>query len=180
MGNPYCVLDIANGSSANGANVQIYYSNHSASQKFELDDTKVVVPESTADIDNGKYSVMSKVSTTRGLNVSGDVSVNNANVNIATFRNNVGNCAFYTTKVGKYYQITNAASGNALSVNGVNVVTTNANKADKTQLWSALDNGDSISFVNVATGLYLNVDGGLDKEGQNVNAYKSNGTNSQK
>lgn len=73
LSNPDCALDIAGGADADGTNVQIYWKNRSAAQKF------VVKGKG-----NGTYILMPENSTTRVLDVFGNSSEENTNLDLYT------------------------------------------------------------------------------------------------
>lgn len=171
------VLDVKGGSQSTGANVQIYGSNSSNAQKWELQYA-----------DSRLYRIRS-INSLFYLGVAG--STNGSNV--AQYKSDDGLSQYwYFMANGDGYTICNAANGLVLDVqngkaaNGSNVqlYTSNGTTAQK---WVMADtplikNGTYVfsSDLTVYGMLVLDVQGGSKASGANVQAYQSNGTDAQK
>lgn len=86
---------------------------------------------------------------------------------------------YYVIRCGKNDMALDVAGGGV--VPGTNVQIWTAVTGEANQLFAAQDNGDgSFTFINKATGLALDIVGGSDSNGTNLDAYLPNGTVAQK
>ena len=191
-------IDVANGATNNGANIQLYELNYSDAQKFKLEYNS---SDNTYTIKNLKSNKV--------LDIMDGKMDNGAN--IQQYSSN-GTCAqrWYLVKDGKYYKFASACRGrqvidlaaNKLE-NGGNVQLYEINNTDA-QSWSIIESSvkdrekksnstpakqeESTNQANQAhtlrsainTNYTLDVSGGSSANSANVQLYESNGTNAQK
>ena len=170
--NTYLVADVANGSTANGAKLQLYDANYTFAQKFQI-----VVDKSgfytVRMIGSGLYLTVSK-SGTVSQQETGDSSKDYFWSLTPTA---TGHFSLSSSKLGLSLGLSgNAASGKALQ--GVSSKQT-------TSTWNMLpvqlisDGYYTVASLNNA-GLVLDVSGASLKYGANVRLWSQNGTNAQK
>lgn len=173
------VIDVAGGSMNEGANVQLYGSNKSLAQKYQL-----------SYVGNGLYTIKNLKSGLY-LSVKDNASSTGSNVQLESFRNVIGQC-WYLVADGEGYVIRNARSGLALDAAGgktdnatnIQIYTANGTSAQRYLVKEAqvLEN-DTYSFatgINPIRYFALEVYGGSTESGANVQLYKGNGTDAQK
>lgn len=171
------VLDVYGASQKNGANVQVYGSNGTNAQKWELQYA-----------DSSLYRIRS-VNSGLYLGVAGLSSGSN----VAQYKSSDELSQYwYFVADGDGYRVFNAASGHRLDVyggkstNGANVQLYKANNSNA-QKWMLVDtplikNGTYAfsSDLTVYGMLMLDVYGASKASGANVQVYQSNGTDAQK
>ena len=176
-------LDIDNAGTSNGTNVQVYEGNGSNAQKFILEKNEYKAEQT---IQDGIYTIKSKLNTNRVVDVSGGSYNNSANIQLWE-NDNVRQQRFKITynKEG-YYKIEALHSGKVLDVanggmtSGTNVQQYKWNNTDA-QKWIIEKNTDgTYSFRSILNGYYLDVSGGVANNGTNVQVYEKNGTKAQK
>lgn len=175
------MLDVADGKTNDGANIQIYQKNGSAAQKFKIES-----------VGNGWY-VISNTYPRKCLDVQG--GSNKPGTNVLLYQYNKSDAQlwrFYPAGNG-YYTMMNKL-GCFLDVDGgiaqngrnVQVYTKNDTIAQKWRLIKS-----SSDHVNIADSLFsfcskvgsnfvLDVDGGKTADGTNIQIYKLNDSNAQK
>ena len=183
----YACIDVCGGSYLNGANVQLWNNNGTAAQTFLLSTSNGVLPASTKNIQDSTYRINVACSTGKVIDVAGGATYNGANVQ--TYSWNGSNAQiFRIKKEGNYYRIINCANGKSIDVSGGTCIPgTNVQVWDsvdncKNQLWAAygFDNSDQIEFVNLATGMALDVAGAGKSSETNIDAYTRNNTQAQR
>ena len=179
-------LDITNGKTDDGTKLQIYRQNDSESQKFvlvNLTPTKDIV----TDFEDGIYQIV--LTNGNVVDVAGGSYNNKAN--IQTWENDkVQQQKFRIQKIEgtKYYRITAIHSAKSLDVPngsckiGTNVQQYTVDEDTPNQQWYLKDAGDGYyNIISLKNGLYVDVSGGVSsKNGQNIQLWSENGTNSQK
>lgn len=173
------VLDVAGGSMNEGANVQLYGSNKSLAQKYQL-----------SYVGNGLYTIKNLKSGLY-LSVKDNASSAGSNVQLESYRKVIGQC-WYLVADGEGYVIRNARSGLALdaasgktdNATNIQIYTANGTAAQRYLVKEAqvLEN-DTYSFasgVNPVRYFALEVYGGSTASGANVQLYQGNGTDAQK
>lgn len=175
------VLDISGASSANGANVQVYKANKTKAQKFYLN------KKTGKTIANGTYTITSKLSSQRGLDISGASVSDGGNVQSYATNTTLAQkfVVSYDAKTG-YYTIRNVNSirmldvAGARSSNGTNVQQYKSN-GTFAQKWTIEKSSDGYYVIRSAcSGRVLDISGGSTKSGANVQIYSSNGTSAQR
>lgn len=173
------VLDLQNGSTANGTKLQTWTANNSPAQAFKLIPHKPLVPD-------GIYQLTSVADSRYVLDVANG-SVENGG-NVQSYWNN-GSLAqwwqiTYDPSTG-YYKVISVNSGLALdvadgkNVNSANIQQYSYNGTDA-QLWSIEQNRDGGFALRSATGgRAVDVSGGIPTSGENVQLYNANGTAAQ-
>lgn len=171
------VLDVKNGSQSNGASVQVYRSNSTDAQKWEL-----------RYVDSGLYRMRS-ICSKLYLGAAGLTSGSN----VAQYRlgSELSQC-WYLEEADDGFVIRNAASGLALDVQGgtassgtnVQVYSANGTAAQKWNMSETplIKNGTYAfsSNLTVYGMLVLDVSNGSTDSGANIQVYQSNGTDAQK
>jgi lipoprotein-anchoring transpeptidase ErfK/SrfK len=169
---PYTALskriDIASGSKSSGANAQVYQSNNTLAQKFEI----VRVAPST-------YAFRSLVS---GLYLTADVAAANVDQQAGTLGAPNANQQWTANWIYGGVQFVNANTGKAMALSGNNIglVTPAGAAAEAFRVNSANPIETGYYIVKSTGGLALDVSGGSTSNGANVQLYKSNNTDAQK
>jgi beta-N-acetylglucosaminidase len=171
------VLDVAQGSLASGANVQIYGSNGTFAQKFSL----------TFDANTGYYTITNSMSN-KALDVAGAGTTSGTNVIMYTSNQTPAQKWAIESDGQGNYVLYAACSGLALDVaggstrNGTNVQTYAPN-GTPAQTWSLLSVrliNDGLYQVRSALGTTLDAASGGTAVGTNVQAYTPNMTLAQR
>ena len=175
-------LDVSGGSTADGANVQLYDANGTKAQKFTL----------TWNADAHSYAI-TNVNSGKKLTVAGNSKASGANL-VQSSDNGSDGQGWYIVQNGGSYSIISALSGMAVdicgaaSANGTNawLYTPNSSKA---QLFRFLTSSDT--YVNFTDGVYtfasavdsskyLDISAASMSSGGNLQIYGGNGTAAQK
>ena len=175
------MLDVAEGKTCDGANIQIYEKNGSAAQKFKIESAG-----------NGWYTI-SNTYPKKCLDVQG--GSNKAGTNVLLYQSNNSDAQlwrFYSAGNG-YYTMMNKLGcyldvDGGIAKNGRNVLvyTKNDTNAQKWKLIKTTADNVNISdslftfSSKVGSNLVLDVDGGKTADGTNVQIYKGNDSNAQK
>lgn len=185
---PDRVLDVNRGLSANGTNVQIWSASGGAPQTFEFVNACPSVPESDEGLvdESAWYDIIPECAPGMALDVYGASRRAGANID-SWYSNGTLGQAFRFERHDGYYLVINAGSGLAFNVEspdvlpGANVAQQPADASKACRLFSLRSNGDgTVSLVNKATGLALNVSGGSAAAGTNVDAWRIDGTATQR
>lgn len=181
-------LDVAGGKVGNGRNVRQYSRNDSLAQKWVLEPfTGEVVAE-------GFFRLAASGNTKYVLDVAGGSKANGANIRL--WKSNGSKAQLWKiSQLERFdrtcYRITNVGSGKVLEVaggstaNGANVRqwTWNGTAA---QLWeygdggrSADGKGETLSLINVKSGMALDLAGGKVANGSNIRQWRYNYSNAQ-
>lgn len=174
----------ANGAIAkNLTNIQLYTSNDSLAQKFRFEKISSIGKT----IDDGIYTISSKLDENLVLDIHGAVYKNQSNLEIYG-KNNGDNQKFIVTYLNNgYYKIT--AYGNinySLDVHGaLTKPETNVelydNNNNANQQWIIKDTGDGyFNIISKCNLLALDVYGGKAKSGANIQTYTPHSLDGQK
>ena len=181
-------LDVYGGYSAAGTNVQLWTATGGASQSFEFIAAHPdIAPGSRLVSLEGVWSdIVPVCADGLALDVYGGYSAVGTNVQTWTPSGTLGQ-AFRLEWRDGYYAIVNAASGLAIGsagqgvVPGANACLCDPGTAGDGALFAATDNGDgTVTFVNKATGLALDIYGGYSAAGTNVQLWTATGGASQR
>ena len=172
------VLDLTAGNVVAGTNIQLYDANNTNAQKW------ILTPVET--VKNGDYTLVSKLSNKKVVDIAGNQSGNGTNVQL--YEENKTSAQkwqiIYNKKDG-YYTIYNAGVNKVLDVraaartNNTNVQTWGRNDTCA-QKWTIENVGDGYSISSACSGLMLDVQGGVVFNETNIQLYSYNGTNAQK
>jgi beta-N-acetylglucosaminidase len=171
------VLDVVGGSNANQANVQLYDSNNTYAQRFQI----------AYDTKTGYYTIIN-VQAARALDVAGAATNNGANVQMFSRNNTSAQKWTITLASSGKYSLAAANCGLMLdakgggTANGTNVQIYSSNKTTAQQ-WTfkeALVVNEGVFLVKSALGTVLDVDGNNQANGTRILTYTSNGTTAQK
>lgn len=186
------VLDIANGSTASGANVQLYQSNHTPAQQFKVTH------------DSQGYVTFTNVKSGKVLDVYNGTAQNGINVRQCTSNNSRAQ-KWIVRKDGNGYSIVsalnsnyvlNGTSGKAYNGNNVELYSYSGSSSNRWLFNKSLSNEEkNISLANanrsaLADGIYeirsaknskyaLDVSNGSTLSGANIQLWISNGTTAQ-
>jgi 5-hydroxyisourate hydrolase-like protein (transthyretin family) len=171
-------LDIANGSTASGANIQLYQANGSGAQKFTF----------RYDSSTGYYFIVNPQSQ-KVLDVAGAGTANGTNVQLYSTNYTVAQ-AWSAERSANGYRFYSACSGLALDVagglsaNGTNIQmhTPNGTAAQEFSLrvaTQALPNG-TYTIGASYTNKVLDIANGSTASGANIQLYQANGSTAQK
>ena len=179
-----CCLDISSGKISAGTNIQIWNANFTDAQRWRLtayNNESVQNP-----IKDGDYHIVSALSDTKGLDVSGGSADNGTNIQIYSNTSDP-NQIFTVNYIGNgYYKLIFKKSGKSVDVtgygfyNGTNVEEYEY-KNTVNQQWIIKDAGDGYYYVvSRCNGLYLDVADGKTDNGTNVQVWTGNSTAAQK
>lgn len=175
------VLDIADGKTTNGANLQLYRSNGSAAQKFYLLDLNPKVAPGDTSLASGVYSVKAKGNTGYVTDIKSGSKDNGANVQLYKSNGSAAQQMVITADGKGYYVIGVMGSARVFDIAGGKIVPgTNvqqyAYNGTDAQKWALRVNGDgSFSFINKKSGLALDIAGGSYANGTNIRVYRQSG-----
>ena len=176
------VLDIPAGNAQNGTNVQVYALNGTNAQRFKF--KKYEEPKQT--IENGVYTISSKLKTNYLLDIASASVDNYANIQLWQ-DSGVDNQKFNVEYIGEgYYKITSIYSQKVLDVyggrkdSGTNVQQYDYNYSTAQQ-WQIKDAGNgSYYIISRCNDLALDIESGTVKNGANIYVYEQNGKDTQK
>lgn len=182
---PGFYLGSKGGGASNGVNVELSVNDNNS--RFALFSTSPSVAK-CEDILPAGYFTLSPAcnSTGKVLDIAGGSSSSGANVQLYSSNGTLAQLFSFEYHDG-YYVIRNVKSQKALDVDGgklvpgTNVQQWECDSANANQLFSVVDNGDgTLSFINKATGLFLDIVGASDSVQANLDAYLPNGSAAQK
>lgn len=182
---PGFYLGSKGGGASNGVNVELSVNDNNS--HFALFSTSPSVAK-CEDILPAGYFTLSPAcnSTGKVLDIAGGSSSSGANVQLYSSSGTLAQLFSFEYHDG-YYVIRNVKSQKALDVDGgklvpgTNVQQWECDSANANQLFSVVDNGDgTLSFINKATGLFLDIVGASDSVQANLDAYLPNGSAAQK
>lgn len=176
-------LDVNGGSDANGTNIQVWGSHNENSQKWKFIAAGDNVGKTLSD---GNYEIVSALDNSKCLDVVGNGSANNTNVDLWT-RHHGNNQRWKVKYLGSgYYTITSLASGKNLDmyenrqVAGTNIGIYSVNNANSQQ-WILKSAGNGYYYIiHKGSGLYLDINGGQNKDGANIQGWTAHYGNNQK
>lgn len=172
-------LSVAGSSKTTGSNVELSMYEGSAGQKWYIYENA------------GKYVLRPYCSSYCVLDVEGASTADLTNVQIAVNDNAAGQLFTLSaidsstermTDIGQdvYYRLTNAASGSNLDVSGTNAVSNTAN-SEASQVWRFIHQTDgSYKIINQSSGKVLEVAGGTDADGTNIQTGASDDSTAQR
>lgn len=177
-------LDLENGQSKNGTNIQISKKDESKAQKFKLIETDVIIGKRT--IEDGYYSISTKLNQNKVIDVSGASKNNCANIQIWENVNANQQKFKITYKGDGYYTIQNVLSNKVLDVengngySGANVWQYENNNTNA-QKWIIFKDTDGYYYIiSALNDLFLDVSNAETKNGTNIQVYTGNKSNAQK
>ncbi|GHT79023.1 hypothetical protein FACS1894104_3040 [Actinomycetota bacterium] len=181
-------LDVAAAKDANNANIQIWHGNATPAQNFHfIPLNNPSPPTSTKVISTGLYSINNIFNPVRSFDVPSATTAEHAALRIWNPNNTPAQTFYFQAQSNGLYSIRPLNSGHAFAARDGNLVATTHlvqvgyNPTSLAQLWAINDNGDgTVSFVNAASGLYLDITGGSSENGTGIQLYKSNSTPAQK
>ena len=187
-------VDIPSGNASSSVKLQIYSANGTKAQqwtvtrvKSERDKLNDLAAQNKGVLADGTITVVSALSASKALDVSGASRSNCANVQLYQ-SNGTGAQRWIVSHDGQgYVTLHNAASGKVLDIagastaNGANVQQYDSN-GTWAQKWIAVSNGDGTVTLHSALqySLVLDVSGASTANGANVQVYASNGTKAQR
>ncbi|KFI93907.1 1,4-beta-N-acetylmuramidase [Bifidobacterium saguini DSM 23967] len=187
------MLDVAAGSTANGANVQIYSSNGTKAQRWKAVPAKSMrqridnlAAEHKNDVADGVYQIALHSSPSKVLDVFAGSKSDGANVQLYSSNGTKAQQWKVLHDPTGYVTITNIGSGKVLDVaagstaNGANVQQY-ASNGSWAQKWIFVKNSNGSLTLHSALNesLVIDVAAGSTANGANVQVYASNGTKAQ-
>ena len=146
----------------------------------------VTVSPGAQTVADGTYEVVSKLSSSKVLDVDSASTRNGANVQLYSSNGSAAQRFKFTYDGAGFYMVTCVASGKVLDVesasarNGANVQQYQSNGTDA-QKWRVDKNSDgTYTLTCKASGKVLDVDSASTRNGANVQQYAPNGTDAQK
>lgn len=177
------VIDVKNGSSANGANVQIYASNGTDAQRWNISEDGVGYLTIT-NVGSGKALDVKNGSTSNKANVQQYASNGSYAQKWVAVRNSDGTITLYSAL--KTNLVLDMYGNKTANGTNVDVYAANGTTAQKFKLYSASPVTKSDRFVNDGTytisaqnGRVLDVPSGKKTDGVQLQTYAANGTASQ-
>lgn len=175
-------LDIANGTFADGTNIQGCSGNSSDAQTFRF-----VAVDGSQTMADGTYEIRNSSNRDFGLDVDNLSMENSANVLLWTVTG-AENQRWKVKYLGNgYYSIVSVHSGKALDLqnagvaNGTNVQQyTDGAATNVAQQWMLRSAGKDVYYIIHKKGLFLDVQGGKMADGTNIQGYVGNSTAAQK
>ncbi len=175
------VIDVSDNASSDGTNIQLYESNSTNAQKFQV--TK---------LSDGWYKIVN--ANGKVLDVSGGSSASGTNVQLWSYNgSDAQKWKFYSTGTSGYYYIKNKLGcvldvSGAATTNGTNiqVYTKNSTNAQKWKLVSTSYVADTITqraytiYSALGSNMVIDVSDNSSTDGTNIQLYESNSTNAQK
>ncbi len=187
-------VDIPGGNASSSVKLQIYSANGTKAQqwtvtkvKSERDKLNDLAAKNKGVLSDGTVTMVSALSASKVLDVSGASRSNCANVQLYQ-SNGTGAQRWVVSHDSQgYVTLRNAASGKVLDIagastaNGANVQQYASNNT-WAQKWIAVSNGDGTVTLHSALkyGLVIDVAGASTANGANVQVYASNGTKAQR
>ena len=185
-------LDVADASSANGANAQIYNLNGTKAQEFTFINTNPKVePCKELGLEGKYFKISSSIDRSYILDIASASMENGANVQL--YADNGTYAQLFMFKFIKtdgdkgFYQIISAKSDKALDldsgncVNGTNIQQWDNSTQSDNRLFSITCNEDgSYTFINKASGLAIDVSNGKAANGANIQGYAPNNSIAQR
>ena len=182
---PGFYLGSRGGGAANGVNVEL--SVNDGISHFALLSASPSVAKCEDILPAGYFTLSPACSSTgKVIDIAGGSSSNGANAQLYSSNGTLAQLFSFEYHDG-YYVIRNVKSQKALDVDGgklvpgTNVQQWECDSTNANQLFSVVDNGDgTLSFINKATGLVLDIVGASDSVQANLDAYLPNGSAAQK
>ena len=181
-------IDVSNGSSANGSNVQLWSSNGSQAQKFTFVATSPKVSaDGQADIADGYYTFTTATDLKHKLDVQAWSKSDGATIQLWDSTDGENQTFRIQKQDSGFYSITSAWSGKSLDVDsgcvmpGTKIQQWAFSEDNGNQKWAIYANeGGSYTLRNVASGLYLTLDGNRAGNGTAVVGSLANGLENQR
>ncbi|MGN0108526.1 MAG: RICIN domain-containing protein [Bifidobacterium sp.] len=187
-------VDIPSGNASSSVKLQIYSANGTKAQqwtvtrvKSERDKLNDLAAKNKGVLADGTMTMISALSASKALDVSGASRSNCANVQLYQSNGTGAQRWIVSHDRQGYVTLRNAASGKVLDIAGASTANgTNVQQYDSNgtwaQKWIAVSNGDGTVTLHSALkyGLVLDVAGASRANGANVQVYASNGTRAQR
>lgn len=168
-------IDVRGGKAANGTNIQCYAPSKTKAQKFKL-------KKKTNLVKNGTYTIRPAISTNRVLDVKAASTGNGANVQLYSSNGSQAQKWVVSLVSGQtnVYTLRSVRSGKYLAMDSNGNVCQRKKATDGSQYWKASVSAGKIAFTNVKRNKALDISGGSNRDGANVQGYKWNSTNAQR
>lgn len=182
------VLDIWGSKAKNCQNVQVWNSNNTKAQQFKMFESKIADPsDSNIPITDGTYTLKCAYNKNWSVDITNGSKASGTNAQLYSSNSSQAQ-KFYFKPDGKgYYTITVIGSAKVLSaVNASPIAANNVVQSTYTgadiQKWALHKHSDSNGYeiVNKATGLSLDVSGGVYSKGRNIQTYYRNNSEAQR
>ena len=175
-------LDIAGDSAVDNANIQVYNTLESNSQKWRLVPD---APSSSISIPEGVYTIHSAWSENKVLDIASNSKESRANIQLFDFTaSNFDVQRFRVVKSGKYYTIQSVYSNNWLDIatpithrSNIQLFCSNANNEEK---WFFEDAGNGYVNIRNYYGYYVDIAGDSTENHANIQAFRTKYNNSQR
>ena len=203
------VLDVKDGSTSNGANIQLYESNDTAAQQFKVShDSQGYV--TFTNVKSGRVldlngAIVKDAGPNYILDLNGGSVRNGSNIQLHSVTGSNSQRWNITKYVSKDERINNLAAQNkntladgvyeinsvknsnytldvnsASTRNGANVQLYLRNGTQAQAFRVSHDSQGFVTFTNINSGKVIDLDGAITKNGRNIHQYASNGTRAQK
>ena len=175
-------LDIAGDSAVDHANIQVYNTLESDSQKWRLVPD---APSSSINIPEGVYTIHSAWNKNKVLDIQGDSQASGANIQLFDFKaSNYDVQRFRVIKSGKYYTIQSVYSNNWLDIatpithrSNIQLYYKNTFNEEK---WFFEDAGNGYVNIRNYYGYYVDIAGDSTENRANIQAFRTKYNNSQR
>ena len=171
-------LDVQGSRAVNDANVQLYHFTGNNDQKWRLEDVTKY-----AQIPDGVYTVESGANSGYRLDIAGDSTENNANIQLYHATNSVVQ-QFRFISHGNYYTIQSVHSGKWLDIKlpaedhaNVKLYETGTSPENR---WTLEDAGNGCYYFRSGRDFYLDVEKDAITDNSNIQMYHFAGSNIQK
>ena len=183
----YLNLDVSGGLNTNGTNIQVYEENGTIAQEFKF--IKAEKNEGTRTIEDGIYTIGTKLDKNKALQIENGEISNNAKVkferrlNISTknqeFEIKYLNNGYYEIK--QYKSLKTLEVNNGEQYNRTDIVQNPENVESTIQQWIIKDAGDGYFYIIArCNGLYMDIPNGIVTDNPKIQMFEGNGTDAQK
>ena len=183
----YLNLDVSGALNTNGTNIQVYEDNGSIAQEFKF--IKAEKNEGTRTIEDGIYTIGTKLNSKKALQIENGEIANNAKAKFERKLNIPNKNQTFEIKYlnNGYYEIKQEKSSKALEVkngaqyNRTEVVQNSEDNESTIQQWIIKDAGDGYFYIIArCNGLYIDIPNGVVENNPTIQMFEGNGTDAQK
>ena len=166
-------LNVADGASNDGANIEFYKNNNTKSQKFEFE--KIDIPKGSKEIEDGFYEISLQSDKNRVIDIYGNTTEEKAIAQVWPKKDGPNQRFKIKYNSNGYYTIIAVNSSLNLELYGIKAWQSKENDA-MTQQWIIQSAGNGYYYIiSRSNGLYLSLDGE-----NKLRAYKKDETKNQK
>ena len=180
------VIDLTGNTAKDGTVVEVWEYNGGKNQLFSfIPVTPAKASAGQQVIQNGVYSIDSKAASGRSVNIAKSSTSDGGNAEIYAKNSNATEAFYFKYDGNGFYTITNIWSGKKLmpakacAVSGINIAQYDAGNVDLAK-WKVVSLGSGqYRLVNKATNTSMDIAGGKNANGTNVQSWNTAKTNNQ-